>query len=160
MNKLEFRMDIPAVTREYTPGSPQAKLIRRECSPTHQQIIELRAQPCLLEQTQFFPPSVPPIRKLAQALASSTRGQTEEARRTAIPQWLEQKPYYRKLIRMKKQRVMSHMKQQNPRKTTKWSGDKQSSRNRSHRIMIVKMIHDLRKRMQRMQEMFAKNLEL
>jgi len=42
-------------------------------------------------------------------LASSIRGQTEEARRTTIPQWLEQKPHYRKLIRMKKQKVVSQM---------------------------------------------------
>ena len=43
-------------------------------------------------------------------LGSSTRGQTEKARRTTIPQQLKQKPHYRKLIKMKKQRVMSQMK--------------------------------------------------
>ena len=38
--------------------------------------------------TQLYPSPVPPIRKLAQAsqIASSTRGQTEEARRTTILQ--------------------------------------------------------------------------
>ena len=50
------------------------------------------------------------------------------------------------------------MKQQNPRKTTKGSGDSNLPE-KEFRIMIVKMIHDLRKRMQRMQEMFAKNPE-
>ena len=39
-------------------------------------------------------------------LASPIRGQTEEARST-ISQELKQKPYYRKLIMMKKQKVMS-----------------------------------------------------
>ena len=38
--------------------------------------------------------------------------QTEEARRTTIPQWLEQKPHYRKFIRMNKEKVMSQMKGQ------------------------------------------------
>ena len=39
-------------------------------------------------------------------LASSNRGQTEEARRTTILQQLETKSHYRKLIRMKKQKVL------------------------------------------------------
>ena len=34
------------------------------------------------------------------------------ARKTTVPQWLKQKPQYRKLIRMKKQKVMSQMKEQ------------------------------------------------
>ena len=40
------------------------------------------------------------------------RGQTEEARITIILQLLEEKPHYRKLIRMKKQKAMSQMKGQ------------------------------------------------
>ena len=36
----------------------------------------------------------------------------EEARRTTIPQWLEQKPHYRKFIRMNTEKVMSQMKGQ------------------------------------------------
>ena len=43
-------------------------------------------------------------------LASSTRTQTEKARRTTIPQQLEPKSHYRKLTRMKKQRVLSQIK--------------------------------------------------
>ena len=35
-------------------------------------------------------------------------GQTKEARST-VSQWLKQKRYYRKLIRVKKQKVMSQM---------------------------------------------------
>ena len=44
-------------------------------------------------------------------LASPIRGQTEEARST-VSQQLIQKTYYRKLIMMKKQKVMSQMKGQ------------------------------------------------
>ena len=43
---------------------------------------------------------------------SSIRGQTEEARRTTVPQWLKQKPFYRKLIMMKEQKVILQMKGQ------------------------------------------------
>ena len=48
--------------------------------------------------TQLYPPPVPPIRKLAQAsyIASSTRRQTAEARRTTILQLVEQKPHSQK----------------------------------------------------------------
>ena len=45
-------------------------------------------------------------------LASAITGQTEEARRTTVPQWLKQKPHYRKLITMKKRKVTSQMKGQ------------------------------------------------
>ena len=50
----------------------------------------------------FYHP-VPPVKKLREISASSTRGQIEEARRTTIPQQLERKLRYRKLIRLKKQ---------------------------------------------------------
>ena len=43
-------------------------------------------------------------------LASFIRGQTEEAKRSTIPQQLKQEPYYRNVITMKKQKVMSQMK--------------------------------------------------
>ena len=48
--------------------------------------------------TQLYPPPVPPIRKPAQAsqIASSTREQTAEARRTTILQPVEQKPHLQK----------------------------------------------------------------
>ena len=48
--------------------------------------------------SQLYPPPVPPIRKLAQAseTASSTRGQTAEARRTTVLQPVEQKPHSKK----------------------------------------------------------------
>ena len=71
----------------------------------------------------------------------SIRGQTEEARRTAILQWLEQKSHYRKLIRMKKQKVMSLMKGQD--KTPEKQPNKVEIGNfpeKEFRIIIVKMI--------------------
>ena len=40
------------------------------------------------------------------------QGQTEEARSSPIPQPPKQKLYYRKLIRMKKQKVMCQKKRQ------------------------------------------------
>ena len=58
---------------------------------------------------------------------------------------------------------MSQMKEQdkNPRRTTKWSGDRESDK--ELRVMIVKMIQDLGKRMEaqieKIQEMFNKDLE-
>ena len=87
--------------------SPQAKqLTRSEGNSTYQQIIRLkfRVWTCPPEQVQFFLL----IRKLTEA--SSTRGQTEVERRTTIPQMTRIKQHYRKLIRMKKQRVMPQMK--------------------------------------------------
>ena len=48
--------------------------------------------------SQLYPPPVPPIRKLTQAseIASSTKGQRAEARRTTILQPVEQKPHSQK----------------------------------------------------------------
>ena len=87
--------------------TPQAKQVtRRECSPTYQRITGLKfywAWPCLPDQDPVFPTTSPSHQETyTSLLASSTRRQTEEARRTTIPQWLEQKPRHRKLIRMKK----------------------------------------------------------
>ena len=48
--------------------------------------------------SQLYTPPVPPIRKLAQAskIASSTKGQRAEARRTTILQPVEQNPHSQK----------------------------------------------------------------
>ena len=63
---------------------------------------------------------------------------------------------------MKKQKVMSQVKWQGKkktnRKTTKRSGNRQPFRKKEFRVMIVKMSQDLRQTMQKMQEMFTKNL--
>ena len=77
-------------------------------------------------------------------LASSIRGQTEEARRTTVPQWLKQKPHYRKSFSMLKQKVMSQMKGQD--KTPEKQLNEVKIGNlleKEFRIMIVKMILDL-----------------
>ena len=63
------------------------------------------------EQDTVFPTASPSHQEAyTNLLDSSTRGPTEDARRTTIPQQLEQKSHYRKLIRMKKQVVLSQMK--------------------------------------------------
>ena len=73
-------------------------------------------------------------------LASPIRGQTEEARST-VSQWLKQKPYYRKLIMMIKQKVMSQMKGQDkiPEKQLN-EVEIENLSEKEFRIMIVKMI--------------------
>ena len=61
---------------------------------------------------------------------------------------------------MKKQKVMSQMKGQD--KTPEKEINEVEIGNlpeKEFRIMIVKMIQDLRKRMEKMQELFTKNLE-
>ena len=67
---------------------------------------------------------------------------------------------YRKLIRMKKQRVLSQMKGQD--KTPEKQLNEVEIGNLPEKefiIMIVKMIQDLGKRMGKMQEMLTKDLE-
>ena len=56
-------------------------------------------------------PTISPSHQQAYTslLASSNRGQIEEAKRTTILQQLETKSHYRKLIRMKKQKVLSQI---------------------------------------------------
>ena len=79
-------------------------------------------------------------------LASPIRGQTEEARST-VSQQLKQKPYYRKLIMMIKQKVMSQMKGQD--KIPEKQLNKVEIGNppkKELRKMIVKTIQDLRKK--------------
>ena len=101
---------------------------------------------------------VPPIKKLPQASASPIRGQTEEARSTVA-----QKPYYRKLITMKKQKVMFQMKGKNkiPEKQLN-KVEIVNPPQKELRIMIVKMIQDLSEKkeakIEKMQEMFTKDL--
>ena len=89
------------------------------------------------------------------SLLASSRGQTEEARRSTVPQQLKQKPYYRKLITMEKHKVMSQMKGQDetPEKLNKV--EIHNLPEKELRILLVKMIQDLRKTM----EMFTKGLQ-
>ena len=89
------------------------------------------------------------------SLLASSRGQTEEARRSTVPQLLVHKPYYTKLITMKNQKVMSQMKGQDetPEKLNKV--EIHNLPEKELRILLVKMIQDLRKTM----EMFTKGLQ-
>ena len=80
-------------------------------------------------------------------LASSIRGQTEEAR-TTVPQQIKQKPRYRKL---KKQKVMPQMKGQD--KTPEEQLNEVETGNfleKEFRISILKTIQDLRNRTEKM----------
>ena len=87
-------------------------------------------------------------------------GQTEEARRTTDPQWLEQKTNYRNSILIKTQKVMSQ-KEQNKTPEKQLNGmEIVKLPEKLFRIMLVKMIQYFRKSMEKMQEMFTKNLEL
>ena len=86
-----------------------------ECDPTHKEIIRLKfywARPCPPNKDWVFSITSPSHQEAyTSLLASPIWGQTE-ARRSTVPQLLEQKPYYRKLITMKKKKVMSQMKGQ------------------------------------------------
>ena len=133
-HKPSWRLPLtgPQPTGWVTSGQ---KATRGGVKPHHCQIIGLKlywARSCQTEQDPVFPALFPPIREAYTSLLASTiKEHTVEARRTKILQ-LEQKSQYRNLISMKKQKVMSQMKGQdkNPRKTTKWSGDRQLSRKR------------------------------
>ena len=83
--------------------------------------------------------------------------QTEETRRTAIPQQLEQKPHYRKLIKIKNHKVMPQTKRQykTPGKQLN-EVERENLSEKELRKMIVKTIQDLKSRMEKMQEMFTK----
>ena len=77
-----------------------------------------------------------------------------------MPKRLEQKPHYRKIIEMKKQKVMSHMKgQDKPPEKQLTEVEIGNPPEKEFRIMIVKMIQDLGKIMEKMQEMLIKDLE-
>ena len=81
-----------------------------------------------------------------------------------VPQRLKQKPHYRKLISMKKQKVTSQKKGQDKTPEKKLNEvDISNLPDKEIRIMIVNMIQDLGKRMkvkiEKMQEMFTKDLQ-
>ena len=77
-----------------------------------------------------------------------------------MPQQLEQKPHYSKGIRVKKQIVMSQRKGQHKTAAKQLNEVEISNLSeKKFRIMIVKMIQDLRKTMEKIQEMFTQDLE-
>ena len=96
-------------------------------------MVGIQSQPsdnCIKAILRLCPPEQGPVSPMispsyqeayTSLLASSIRGQTEEARRTTTPFWLEQKPHNRKLTKMQKQKVLAQMKQQYkiPEKETK-----------------------------------------
>ena len=80
------------------------------------------------EQDPVFPTTGPSHQEAYTCLvASSTRGQTEEARRTTVPQRLGPEPHGRKLTMMERfhPRWRDEIK---PQRATKWTVDRQPSR--------------------------------
>ena len=124
----------------------------RECNPTHQQIIGLKlywARPCPPEQDSFSHHQSLPSRSLHKTLnlihqRADRRSKKKHSLTAAIT-----KTYYRKLIKMKKQKVMSQMKGQDkiPEKQLN-EVEIGNLPEKEFRKMIVKMIQGLRKRME------------
>ena len=70
--------------------------------------------------------------------------------------WLEQKPHYRKLIRIKNQRVMSQMKGQDKTQKQLKELEIDNLPPKEFRIMIVKMIQNLGKQWRRCKKCLLK----
>ena len=139
--------------------SPQAKqLTKGEHNPTHQQAVGLESYLSTALQPEQDP--IFPIASLYTNLLTSHPRADRRSKKSTISQQLEQKPHYRKLIRMRKQKVMFQRKRQD--KTPEKQLNEVEIGNlpeKEYRIMIVKMIWDLGKIMERMQEMFTKDLQ-
>ena len=119
-------------------------------------------------KTQFFPPfkrdPVPPIKKLTENSQPHPSESGQKAIGSIVSQRLKQKPYYRKLIMMKKQQVMSQKKEQD--KTPGKQLDEMEIGKlweKEFRVKIMKMIQDLGERMEakieKMKEMLTKDLQ-
>ena len=147
---------------------PQPKqLPGRGCNPTHQQTIGLQlywARPCPPEQDSFSHHQSLPSRSLHKTLNLIHQRADRSSKKKYSLTAAITKTYYRKLIKMKKQKVMSQMKGQDkiPEKQLN-EVEIGNLLEKEFRKMIVKMIQDLRKRMEakikKMQEMFTKDLE-
>ena len=102
-----------------------------------------------LEEPIFLKSESFNFRELGSYKRDRNRGQTAEARRTKILQPVEQKPHSQKIDKMKRQRAMYQMKEQD--KTPEKQLNEMEIGNlpeKEFRIMIVKMIQDLGKRME------------
>ena len=145
-------------------GSPQAKqLPGRACKPTPQQITGLKlycARPCPPEQDPVFPTTSPShLESYTSLLASSIRGQKEEARSGFLRQRLKEKTYYRKLIRMNSKVMSQRMGQYKTPEKQLNEVEIGKLSEKEFRVMIVKMIQDLGKTMKKIQEMFTKDIQ-
>ena len=111
--KVPFGITLPWSCRLQGWVASGQTTIREGAQPTHHQIIGLKlywARPCSPEQDPVFPIASPSYQEAFTSLfASSIR---EEARRSTVSQWIKQKPYHKKVIVMKKQKIMSQMKGQ------------------------------------------------
>ena len=120
------------------------------------------------EQDPVFPTTSPFHQEdYTSLLAASIRGQASKkgcsirsSKKNHNPTEARTKLHYRKLIRMKKEKVTPQMKRQDKtpeRQLNEVEIGKLPGK--EFRIMIVKMIQDLGKRMEKMQEMFTKDLQ-
>lgn len=94
--------------------------------------------------------TAPPARKAAQASpsVSNISEKIPETRWSTVLQSVG--PQIQKVTQKEKVKkyALDEGKRYNPRRTTKWSGNKQFTLNKTFRIMIANMIQDLRKRME------------
>ena len=127
---------------------PQPKqLPGRGCNPTHQQTIGLQlywARPCPPEQDSFSHHQSLPSRSLHKTLNLIHQRADRSSKKKHSLTAAITKTYYRKLIKMKKQKVMSQMKGQDkiPEKQLN-EVEIGNLLEKEFRIMIVKMILDL-----------------
>ena len=106
-----WRLPLTLPQSLWTPGLGHLKqLIGMGCNPTHLQTIRSKFNWARLGYSKTIFPTASPFHE--SLLDSSTRGQTEWARKTRIPRLPKWKPHHRKLIKMKRQRIMSEMKGQ------------------------------------------------
>ena len=112
--------------------------------------------------SQLYPPPVPPIKPLRQPQPPEGRQQKQE-KLQSCSLW-NKNHIHRRINKVKRQRAIYQVKEQDktPEKQLN-EVDIGNLPEKEFRIMIVKMIQDLRKRMEakikKMQEMFSKDLE-
>ena len=135
-------------------GSPQAKqLTRREHSPTHQQIKVLLSMTLPTWARPSFPPTASPSHQLHPP--EGRQKKQEELQ----PLSLQNKTHsHRMLTEIKRQRITPRWKDKTPGKQRN-GVEIGNLPEKEFKITIVQMIQDLRNRMEKMLEMFTKDLE-
>ena len=105
---------------EWTPGVGDGQGGLAHCdswggkeSDTTERLNWTEQCPAPRARPNFSHPNPSHLEAYTSLLSSSIRGQTEEARRTTVPQWLKLKPPHRKLIRMQRPKAMCQREGQN-----------------------------------------------
>ena len=135
-------------------GLQQAKqLTGREYNPTNQQKIRLKfywARSCPPEQDPVFPTQSFPSESLHKPLSLIHQRADRRSKKKYNFTVAKAKTTLQKLIRIKNQAIMSQMKGKIKPRKTKWS-EICNFTETEFRIMIVRMIQDLRGRMEKIQ---------